>query len=155
LNRTPSPWGGKFQDSREPEWRDVSQDQDYVVVYALNILRTHYTRAQRAMFAAARATATYADGPLRRAGRRDEAIASSSKTLAEAAREVGVIRQTVVNAKAILRNAAPEVTTAVEAGKLTLFSAKQIVKMVPKDAQPEAVLKVVAVVRGAHRLGGR
>jgi hypothetical protein len=61
----------------------------------------------------------------------------------------------VINAKAIRRDAAPEVTAAVEAGKLTLYSAKQLVKMTPKAEPPEAVQKVVTAARGAHRLGGR
>lgn len=145
----------------EPVVVDVSPSQDTVAVaYSLNILRTHYTTSQRAMFAESRANMTKGDGAARRHADQGESPAylnleMQKRSITEAAQEAGVSAGAVNVARAIRRNGAPEVTTAVVAGALTLYSAEQIVKTVPKGAQPAAVVKVVAAAGGGRQTPAR
>lgn len=135
----------------EPKVIDTAAGQaPAAVAYSLNILRTHYTHGQLAMIAAKRATATKAEGPRRRHDRRRRNC-GIYPTAKEAAQEAGVSRSAVVHARAVRRQAAPEVTAAVEAGTLTLHSAAQIVKATPKAKQPAVVVKVIAANRGKSR----
>lgn len=109
---------------------------------ALNLLRTHYTPSQRAMFASTMAT-------LRRGSNRFErkvdAGIPSSTTEAHAAASLGVERSSVTLAKKIRRMAAPEVVQAVESGHLTLHAAEKITVGVPKERQADAVERVTAI----------
>ena len=123
---------------------DPSQDAEQVSL-ALNILRTHYTPSQRAMFAAGRATATRSDASKRRGiFQTKNSLEERPASIGEAAAEAGINRSSVIVAKRIARAAAPEVVDAVKAGKLTLHAAEQITKRVPAEAQAEAVATVLA-----------
>lgn len=120
---------------------------------ALNLMRTHYTPSQRAMFAARMAT-------LRRGevgnGRSPN---EETYTIAGAAASVGVATSHVHSAKSLRREAAPEVVEAVERGHLTLHAARQIAKALPREeqaakvqelqAEPPAKRKQVAAKLGA------
>ena len=131
----------------EPKVIDLSGQDPEQLSYSLNILRTHYTTGQRAMFAARRANLAP------RQKKSDLAIARSEKpvTQAEAAGEAAVHISDVAAAKRIRREAAPEVVAAVEAGRLTLHSAKKIVASLPLTEQPAAVESVVRAARGKKR----
>ena len=106
---------------------------------SLNILRTHYTASQRSMFAARMAKATKADGAAIRDNTNTQLGIDKPKTVAEAASAAGVGKSSVIRAKYIAREGAPEVVEAVESGKLTIHSAEQIVKTVAKQNQAAAV----------------
>lgn len=135
----------------EAKFVDLSSDQDpEAVSRSLNILRTHYTPSQRAMYAAKRATATKAEGGRRKHGSTSPNLVMQ-KTASEAARESGVAESAVIQAKAIRRAAAPEVVAAVEAGKLTLHAAEQIVKHAPATEQAAATAKVIEASKGKAR----
>lgn len=124
---------------------DPSQDAE-AVARALNVLRTHYSTSQRAMFAADLANATKGES-----GRRRNLIhqdAGRATTVAEAARETGVNWSSVQMAKKVKRDGSPEVIGAVKAGKLSLHAARHIVAEVPKEQQPDAVDKVVGASTG-------
>lgn len=134
----------------EPKIVNLDPEQDAEAVSrALNVLRTHYTPSQRALFAAERVTAErgtsksrmnickFADVPIVTAG--------------EAAREAGVHIKSVDNAKRIRREGAPEVVEAVKAGKLTIHAAEQIVNLVPREEQGAAVSRVIEANRGKSR----
>lgn len=124
---------------------DPAQDAE-AVARALNVLRTHYTSSQRAMFAAERANATKGDFA-RNSKFRDPGVV----TVADAAEETGVAVSTVAMAKRIKRDAAPEVSAAVKAGRLTLHSARQISESVPLERQAEAVERVVSANKDKPR----
>ena len=101
---------------------DMTANQDpATLAYSLNILRTHWTPSQRAMFAARRATLTKSDGGRRRHSASTnsywlgKSVNSQGKSLQEAANEAGVGRNQVAQAKRLLRTAAPEVVQAVAA----------------------------------------
>jgi len=135
----------------EPKVIDIDPAQDAEAISrALNVLRTHYTAAQRAMFAAERANSTLADTARFRKSTKSE-FGPGVVTLEQAATEAGVVRSTVAEAKRIKRDGAPEVAAAVKAGRLSLHSAKEIVKRVPLDSQPVAVEKVIDANRGNAR----
>lgn len=130
------------------------------LAYSLNILRTHWTPSQRAAFASRRATATPAEGPLRRdhpRGSNSDFFKTNKNsdiyktTNKQAADEAGVHRQMVIDAKRIRREGATEVIAAVEAGILTLHAAKKIVASVATSEQPGAVQRVVESSRGKTR----
>lgn len=128
---------------------DPAQDAERVS-RALNVLRTHYSPSQRAMYAAPRATATRADG----ATVRDRTIDKNAQgpvTAAEAAMEVGVSPTAVKDARRVIREGAPEVAQAVRAGSLTLHAAGEIVARVPKAQQAEITERVVAASIGKAR----
>lgn len=120
---------------------DPAQDAE-AVARALNVLRTHYTPSQRAWFAS--------DRPMLRRG---SVAAQVSKfghqhSIGQVATEAGVSRTAVAEAKRIRQVASPEVGRAIEAGKLTLHAAEQIVDSVPRAEQAVAVEKVVEASKG-------
>lgn len=128
---------------------DPSQDAE-AVSRALNLLRTHYTISQRAMFAAERVTMTRAHG----AAIRDGTLSQLQQGLVsreDAAREAGVNKITVSKAKRVQRDGSAAVVAAVKAGKLTLHAATQITETVPRDEQPAAVRRVIEANKGKPR----
>lgn len=135
----------------EPKVVNLDPEQDAErISRALNVLRTHYSPSQRAMYAGARANATIRDG---RSFHKSSPTKNSGAvlTLRQAAAEVGVAQSYVIAAKRVIRDAAPEVTTAVRTGSLTLHAAEQIVAAIPKEDQAAAVVKVVESSRGNSR----
>lgn len=129
-----------------PKFVNLSPDQSQAdLAYSLNILRTHWTRSQRAMFAARRAN--YPKGKASAVMLRSQHLVTDE----EAASEADVDRGTVIEAKRVRRDGAPEVVAAVEAGHLTLHSAREIVATVPLEEQPDAVAKVIKASRGRRR----
>lgn len=135
----------------EPKVVNLDPDQDAEhVSRALNVLRTHYTISQLAMFAEERATATLSDT----ASFRESTKTKNSRgvvTLEQAATEVGVNRSTAIAARYVKRGGAPEVAKAVKSGRLTLHAAKQIVSRVPRIEQPAVVEQVVDASMGKSR----
>jgi hypothetical protein len=124
---------------------DPSQDAERVA-RALNVLRTHYTPSQRAIFAAERANCP--------PGRRwvNSANLPSNVTVAEAAQEVGVSPTAVVQARRVIAAADPAVTAAVKAGHLTIHAANQLVDAVPeRDEQPAVVALAIEANKGKTR----
>jgi hypothetical protein len=99
-----------------------SQDAERVS-RALNVLRTHYSYSQRAIFAAERATAP--EG-------RPEKLSKFGEfphiTVRQAADEAGVSPSTVSRARQIAATAAPEVTEALKRGTLTVHAVSARVK---------------------------
>ena len=136
----------------EPKLVDVSADQDPIALaFSMNIVRTHYTSSQRAMFAAKRATMSRSDAARIRHAKPNLVLHSHPPTILEAARQAGTGTGAVIVAKAIRRDAAPEVVAAIEAGHLTIHSAAQIVKTTAKPEQPAAVAAVLKASRGKSR----
>lgn len=122
----------------EPSVVDISPDQDAEALsYSLNVLRTHYTPSQLAMSNERRATAREGNPQL------NKFVQLRSRTLADVARESGISRGTLVAARAVRRKAAPEVVAAVEAGRLTLHAAQQIMRE-PMEAQPDIAARAIA-----------
>lgn len=115
---------------------DPAQNTDDIA-RALNVLRTHYTSSQRALYAAKSA--------IRAEGRPKQSTSRllSGPTATEAAHEAGVSRDYVFKAKQVIRDGVPEITQAVEKGELTVRGALAIVEQVPKDEQPSVVARVV------------
>ena len=123
----------------EPVVVSMAEDREPTkMAEALNLMRTHYTPSQRAMFAASMAT-------LRRGevgnGRSPN---EETYTIAEAAASVGVATSHVHSAKSLRRDAAPEVVEAVERGHLTLHAARQIAKALPREEQAAKVQELQA-----------
>lgn len=129
---------------------DPGQDAERVS-RALNVLRTHYSPSQRAMYAAGRANATKADGHRARVGISTKNDGDAIVTGKQAGREVGVGESYVIAAKKVMRDGAPEVVASVRAGTLTLHAANKIVDALPKEEQPAAVAKVVEASVGKSR----
>lgn len=136
---------------------DPSQNAE-AVARALNILRTHYTPSERAMFGADMATGTRLDSI--KYARSSQNVntkfgvqdAQSRHVWAkDAAKSVGVSTSAIISAKMVKRDGAPEVAEAVRSGGLTLHAAEQIVKTVPKPEQPQAVAKVIDANKGKAR----
>lgn len=109
---------------------------------SLNLLRTHYTHGQIGMYAAKIAR--------RPRGPNKMSSLNSGMTEADAGKSFGLPTSTVTFAKSIRRDAHPEVTAAVEAGKITLGAARKIAKL-SKDEQPAHVAKAIAGARGPAR----
>lgn len=125
---------------------DPSQDAEKIS-HALNVLRTHYTPSQRAIFAAERATAKVG----RQWSKSPNLENNEPVTVRQAADEAGVAPSSVSRAREIARKAAPEVTAAIKAGDLTIHAAGQIAESVPVEKQPAVVAKVVEQSRGKAR----
>lgn len=130
---------------------DPSQDAE-AISRALNVLRTHYTHGQRAMFAAERANMTQAHGAsLRATNTSGKFVVDGLVSREQAATEAGVAPVMVSKANRVRRSGAPEVIEAVKAGRITLHAATQLVEAVPVRDQPDAVRKVIEASKGKAR----
>lgn len=128
----------------EPKVINVDPWQNHAALSrSLNALRTHYTPSQLAMYAAERATRPHGNQSSSKLGTRPPDIG-------QAARDAGVAKSYVSEAKVIKRDATPEVTAAVKAGKLTLHAAKQVADL-PKERQRAAVEKIIEASKGLPR----
>lgn len=87
------------------------------MAFSLNVLRTHYTAGQRAMWADR--MANYPSG----APQSQVSKFRDLKSIETAAKEVGVSPSQVGKARYLRREGAPEVADAVSAGRLTLHAA--------------------------------
>lgn len=115
------------------------------VARALNVLRTHYSESQRAMYV--EATANLQNGQKSVQVKLNQ----HAVTLEQAATSVGVSRSAVIAARRVRKEGAPEVVEAVQGGRLTLHAAKKIIAAVPKDEQPAVVERVVEASKGRAR----
>jgi ParB-like chromosome segregation protein Spo0J len=169
-------WRGDVLDGRKrlaicealgitPKVEVISDDADAArVAVDANVLRTHYTASQRAMFAASIATATPADAVNMRRDRtkRNSAsydgtadVATKPVTIRDAATLLNAHASQVTTAKQLQREAAPEVVDAVRRGQLTLHAAKTIASAVPKEEQARVTAEVVANTHGKRNTPGR
>ena len=126
----------------EPEFEifQGSDAQKLEFVVSLNLSRRHLDSGQRAMVASKLAT-------LRRGVRSDRNVdvknVTSTITQAEAADRLNVSRKSVVAARQVQEDAAPEVVEAVERGELSLNKAAKLTK-----AQPDKKKQAKAVASG-------
>lgn len=118
---------------------------------ALNLLRTHYTTSQRAVFAERIATADKSTAVKTWRAKERGATGNSQfpPTIEEAAKAFGVEQSTVSAARRVRRTASPEIMKAVETGKLTLHAAEKIARTVP-EAEQASVLEKVTEARGGR-----
>jgi ParB-like chromosome segregation protein Spo0J len=154
-------WRGEVIDGRkrlaacqalsiEPRITHIPDESEPVAfAEALNLLRTHYTHSQRAMYAERLATATKADGRrIRESSITEFGNDGVPVSTRKAGSMMGVAQSAVVTARHIRRSAVPEVVQAVERGALTLHAAQQITDKVPRHEQSEVVEKVIAAKQG-------
>lgn len=106
----------------------------------LNLIRTHYSAAQRAVYAAKVANLSHG-GP--RVGQVSQDSLAPPVSSAQAAQAFAVHPRTVNQAKRLTRTAAPEVVAAVERGELSLARATRIAEGTPKADQARAVHEAV------------
>ena len=113
-------------------------DDDDPLAFAIsvNLKRRHLTTSQRAMIASRLATLLHGTNQF---DEKMDASNDASTTQREAAAALNVSRPSVQRAKAIERDAAPEVTAAVHAGTVTLGAAANLVKAEP-DKQKQAAI---------------
>jgi ParB-like chromosome segregation protein Spo0J len=123
----------------EAELEDWIDPKDFVL--AQNKNRRHITAAQLAMAT----TAVYEWYP-NGVTSRSAPGAELHKTSAELAEISGTSERTINQAKAVLKNASPEVQDAVKSGKIGLKKAQAIAKL-PKDEQSAAIDKPIAPER--------
>lgn len=114
---------------------DPQQDTDDIA-RALNVLRTHYSSSQRALYAASRVSRPSS-------GSQKSESTSRLPTAEQVASEAGVSRDYVFKARQVVRDGTPEVVDAVKKGSLTVRGALAIVEQVPKGEQPNVVARVV------------
>ena len=122
-------------DCPEAELEDWIDPKDFVL--AQNKNRRHITAAQLAMAT----TAVYEWYP-NGVTSRSAPGAELHKTSAELAEISGTSERTINQAKAVLKNASPEVQDAVKSGKIGLKKAQAIAKL-PKDEQSAAIDKPI------------
>jgi ParB-like chromosome segregation protein Spo0J len=108
----------------------------FAFAISVNLKRRHLTTSQRAMIASKLATLLHGTN---RFEEKVEASNDASTKQREAAAALNVSRPSVQRAKAIERDAAPEVAAAVHAGTITLGSATNLVKAEP-DKQKQAAI---------------
>ncbi len=122
-------------DCPEAELEDWIDPKDFVL--AQNKNRRHITVSQLAMAT----TAVYEWYPSHRPNKGDS-MAPLSKTSEELAEIAGTSTRTIKRAKAVMKNATPEVQDAVKSGKIGLYKAQEISKL-PKDKQAAAIDKPI------------
>src|SRR5262245_49445255 len=118
---------------------NVSDGDGADLARSLNILRTHYTASQRAMFAAEMANLKVGDVKSQRNQENSTAPKNGDRkiSIAEAAAATGVSSAQVSYAKEVRSNASPEIIAAVESGKLSIKGALDIMAL-SKEDQPAA-----------------
>lgn len=122
-------------DCPEAELEEWVDPKDFVL--AQNKNRRHITAAQLAM-----ATTAVYDWYPNGVTSRSAPGAELHKTSAELAEISGTSERTINQAKAVLKNASPEVQDAVKSGKIGLKKAQAIAKL-PKDKQAAAIDKPI------------
>ena len=116
---------------RDCATRDYPGNDPLGFVLSMNLQRRHLDESQRAMIAARLATM--------RQGERTDLVEISTKLSQEqAAGLVHVSRETVVAAKKVLQDGAPELAQAVEAGTLTVSAAVPLT-VLPREDQLTAL----------------
>jgi ParB-like chromosome segregation protein Spo0J len=122
-------------DCPEAELEDWIDPKDFVL--AQNKNRRHITMSQLAM-------ATAAVYEWISVGRPNNSamMAELNKTDSELAEISGTSVRTISRAKAVMKNATPEVQNAVKSGKIGLYKAQEISKL-PKDEQAAAIDKPI------------
>ena len=116
---------------RDCATRDYSGNDPLGFVLSMNLQRRHLDESQRGMIAARLATM--------RQGERTDLVEISTKLSQEqAAGVVHVSRETVVAAKKVLQDGAPELAQAVEAGTLTVSAAVPLT-VLPREDQLTAL----------------
>jgi hypothetical protein len=116
---------------RDCATRPYTGDDPLSFVLSMNLRRRHLDESQRAMIAARLATM--------RQGERTDLVEISTKLSQEQAAElVHVSRETVVAAKKILQDGAPELAQAVDAGALTVSAAVPLTAL-PREDQLTAL----------------
>lgn len=146
-------WDGKLIDGRnrlkaclelgvEPEFCEMDAEADPVPrIISLNLHRRHLTESQRATIASELAT-------MKRGKPSKDNVEISTITESQAAEMLSVSRDQVAKAKAVKRNAAPEVVELVKSGEVTINAAKNFAKAVPdKKEQAAVAAKGVAEVK--------
>lgn len=113
-------------------------DDPFAFAISVNLKRRHLTTSQRAMIASRLATLRHGTNQFEEK-EESQICHSSSATQNEAASALNVSKRSVTEAKALERDAAPEVTAAVHAGTVTLNAATNLVKAEP-DKQKQAAI---------------
>src|SRR5262245_24145410 len=111
--------------------RDYPGNDPVGLIISLNRRRRHLDASQRAMIAARLAT-------MRQGERTDLVEISTKLSQAQAAGLVHVSRETVVAAKKVLQDGAPELAQAIEAGTLTVSAAVPLTAL-PREDQLTAL----------------
>ena len=161
-------WRGKVIDGRKRLAACTALGRDPIVAVipddasateyaaALNLLRTHYTASQRAMYASR--LATLGRGRRPKSGNCQISNGADNPepiTERAAAKLAGVDWGTIARAKRVLLRAAPEVVAAVDRGDLTLYAAEKVATLVPRAEQAVAAAKVVALKVGKRNMPAR
>jgi ParB-like chromosome segregation protein Spo0J len=126
----------------EPRITEIAGVEAEEAAASLNLLRTHYSPSQRAMYG--RRLANMSGGRPRgedkpsKFGEFPERV-----SLRAAAKRVGVSQSQVSAAKAVAAAAIPEVTEAVEQGKIAINAATKIVKANSHEKQFAALKKAM------------
>jgi ParB-like chromosome segregation protein Spo0J len=125
----------------------------------LNLDRTHDTPSQKAMYGAKLAALAHGSNQFQlksqaKAGEKVDGYDISTHSAAplsneQAAGIAGIAAITVKKARQVRREAAPEVTAAVERGELSLYAAQKIVAGTPKEEQAARLAEVLTARRGA------
>ena len=121
----------------DPPQREYTGDSPLMYVISLNLHRRHLDESQRAMIAAK--LANMSEG-------RPAANAKDSVSQSKAAEVMNVSRTSVTRARKVMKEAAPEVVKAVEAGAVRLNTAHEIAGA-PRDEQASAAKEGPKAVR--------
>lgn len=116
----------------ECETMEYTDDDPFGFVVSLNLHRRHLNESQRAMVAAKLATL-----PL---GANQHTGSANLPTQSEAADMLGVSERSVRTARAVIKEAAPELARTVESGRVSVSAAADVATL-PKQEQAEIVAK--------------
>jgi ParB-like chromosome segregation protein Spo0J len=116
-------------------------------VLSLNAMRNHLSPSQRTMYAASVANMVRGHVKTQRKW------SPNLVTIESAAKAMGVSKTSVIEAKRVLRDAAPELAEAVRKGALTVSAARHIMDAVPERSEQSLALgKVLTANPGTRRM---
>jgi phage N-6-adenine-methyltransferase len=131
-----------------PIYEDYQGDDPLSFVISLNLKRRHLSESQKAMVAQSIAGMKLGDNQYSEGG------SANLHTLEDAAEMMNVSRRTTATARKVAEEGQPELKQAVEAGKLTVSAAKDLIALPPEEQKYVASLNEVEIRQEVKKIRG-
>jgi hypothetical protein len=122
---------------------EVNDEAGWII--AMNLKRRHLDAGQRAMIAERLATMKHGDS--KRTKPQELNLALGETSIKDAAKKMQVSPAAVKMARAVRKNAAPEVTEKVKSGEMTLHAAHETLKQPEQEIKPRAEIDAQCLAR--------
>lgn len=134
-----------------PIYEEYQGDDPLSFVISLNLKRRHLSESQKAMVA--QSIANIVNGGDRKSDHSAN-LHSDPITLEDAAQMMNVSRRTTATARKVAEEGQPELKQAVEAGKVTVSAAKDLIALPPEEQKYVASLSEIEIRQEVKKIRG-